>query len=148
MRRLPSVIFVVFILELASLVWLGSHIGVLPVLAITILDVMIGSALIRKSGTNIFTVMRAQNADAKAVSSGAVNGIFDAIAGVFFIIPGLFSDGLALVLLMPWLRRRLAGLIEPRIIVGRHRGPHGPIIDAKAVEIEESVLPGPRPAQD
>jgi UPF0716 family protein affecting phage T7 exclusion len=67
---------------------------------------------------------------------------------VFFIIPGLFSDGLALVLLLPWLRRRLAGLIEPRIVVGKHRRPRGPIIDAKAVEIEESALSGPRPAQD
>ena len=74
---MPSVIFVIFILELASLIWLGSHIGVLPVLAITILDVMIGSALIRKSGTNIFTAHEyAQNADAKAVSSGAANGMF------------------------------------------------------------------------
>ena len=106
MRYLPRIIFGIFIVELASLIWLGSYIGVLPVLAITILDVMIGSALIRKSGTNIFTAMNSRNFDAKAASTGAADGVLGALAGLLLLIPAFFSDALAIILRLPLLRKR------------------------------------------
>jgi UPF0716 protein FxsA len=148
LRHLPGIIFGIFILELASLIWLGSRIGVLPVLAITVLDVMIGSALIRKSGTNIFTAMNTGHLDAKAVSSGAADGLFGAIAGVLFIVPGLFSDALALVLLLPWLRKRFARFVEPHISAGMPHNPQGPIIDADVVEIDDTPRFGPHSMRD
>jgi UPF0716 protein FxsA len=148
LRYLPRVIFVIFLVELASLIWLGSHIGVLPVLGITILDVIVGSALIRKSGTNIFTAMNSQNFDAKAVSSGAAHGVFDAIAGLLFIIPGLFSDAIALVLLLPWIRKRFARFVEPHVSARMSRRSHGPVIDAEVVEIDGSTKFNPSPARD
>jgi UPF0716 protein FxsA len=137
-RYLPTFIFVVFILELASLIWLGGHLGVFPVLALTILDVMIGSALIRRSGTSIFTAMNNRNFDAKAVSHGATNGMLGALSGILFIIPGLFSDVLALFLLLPWVRKRLAKFMESHIATanvypGSYRGP---VIDAEVVDVE------------
>jgi UPF0716 protein FxsA len=148
LRYLPRIIFGIFIVELASLIWLGSYIGVLPVLAITILDVMIGSALIRKSGTNIFTAMNSRNFDAKAASTGAADGVFGALAGLLFIIPGLFSDALALILLLPWLRKRFARFVEPHISAGRPRQPMGPIIDVEVVEIDEAHRFGSHSSRD
>jgi UPF0716 protein FxsA len=147
-RYLPRIIFGIFIVELASLIWLGSYIGVLPVLAITILDVMIGSALIRRSGTNIFTAMNSRNFDARAASSGAADGVFGALAGLLFIIPGLFSDALALVLLLPWLRKRFARYMEPHMSAGMPRSSRGQIIDAEVVEIDETPRFGPHSAPD
>ena len=138
MRYLPRIIFVVFLLELASLIWVGSYIGVLPVLGITILDVMIGTALIRKSGASIFTAMNSQSYDAKAVSSGATDGVFGALSGLFFIIPGLISDVLALVLLLPWLRKRFAKFVEPHVSARMGRKARGPVIEAVAVETDGS----------
>jgi UPF0716 protein FxsA len=148
LRYLPTIIFGIFILELASLIWLGSHIGVLPVLGMTILDVMIGSALIRKSGTNIFAAMNSRSFDAKAVSSGAADGMFGALAGLLFIIPGLFSDALALFLLLPWLRKRFARFVEPHISAGMPRNSQGPIIDAEVVEIDDTPRFGPQSMRD
>ncbi len=148
LRHLPRVIFVIFLIELASLIWLGSHIGVLPVLGVTILDVIIGSALIRKSGTNIFTAMKSQKLDAKAVSSGAADGVFDAIAGVLFIIPGLVSDVIALILLLPWIRNRFARVVEPHVSARMARRSPGPVIDAEVVEIDDATPFTGNPARD
>ncbi len=137
LRYLPTVIFGIFILELASLIWLGSHIGVLPVLVLTILDIMIGSALIRRGGMSVFTAVNTRSFDAKAVSNGAANGMLGTLAGLLFIIPGLFSDVLAVFLLLPWLRKRLAKFMEARISTGMvyPDANHGPVIDAEVVEI-------------
>jgi UPF0716 protein FxsA len=148
LRYLPRIIFVIFLVELASLVWLGGHIGVLPVLAITILDVIIGSALIRKSGTNIFSAMNSRSFDAKAVSSGAADSVFDALAGLLFIIPGLVSDVIALILLLPWIRKRFARLVEPHVSARMTRRSRGPVIDADVVEIDGSTKFNTDPARD
>ncbi len=145
---LPRIILGIFIVELASLIWLGGYIGVLPVLAITILDVLIGCALIRRSGTSIFTAMNSRSFDAKAASSGTADGVFGALAGLLFIIPGLFSDLLALILLLPWLRKRFARFVEPHISAGMPRGSNGPIIDAEVIEINEPPRFGTQPARD
>jgi UPF0716 protein FxsA len=147
-RYLPGIILGIFILELASLIWLAGHIGVLPVLAITILDVMIGSALIRRSGSTVVAAMNTRNFDAKAVSSGAADGVFGALAGLLFIIPGLFSDILAVFLLLPWLRRRFARFVEPHISAGMPRDSRGPVIDAEVVEIQEVRHFGPPTQRD
>jgi UPF0716 protein FxsA len=138
LRHLPTFIFIVFILELASLIWLGRHVGVLPVLGLTVLDVMIGTSLIRRSGTSIFTAMNTRSFDAKAVSNGAANGMLGALSGILFIIPGLFSDVLALFLLLPWLRKRLAKFMEGHLATanvypGSNRGP---VIDGEVVDVE------------
>jgi UPF0716 protein FxsA len=148
LRYLPRVIFVIFLVELASLIWLGSHIGVLPVLGITILDVIVGSALIRKSGTNIFATVNSQNSDARTVSSGAADSVFHALAGLLFIIPGLVSDVIALVLLLPWIRKRFARFVEPHVSARMTRRSRGPVIDAEVVEIDDSAKFNASPARD
>jgi UPF0716 protein FxsA len=123
--------------DLASLVWLGGVVGILLVLALVILDIFIGSALIRRSGTNIFTVLNTPASDKKTVSGGAAQSLLGAVAGLLFIIPGIASDFIALALLLPWTSQRMARFFEANISGGFtvHRG--GTVIDAEAVEIEE-----------
>jgi UPF0716 protein FxsA len=150
LRHLPTFVFCVFVLELASLIWLGGHVGVLPVVALTIIDIMIGSALIRRSGSNIFSLLNTRNFDAKAVSNGAANSMLGTLAGLLFIIPGLFSDVLAVFLLLPWLRKRLAKYTEAHISTGMNYRPpgQGPVIDAEVVEIIDPPTLNQRNTQD
>ncbi len=152
LRHLPIILLLIFILELASLIWLGGLIGVLPVIAITILDVMIGSALLKRSGSNIFAVVQGRGYDAKAVSSGAAGSMLGAIAGILLIIPGLFSDVAAVVLLLPFLHKRLARFFEGHIVRATPggQGPHqGPVIEADSYEVVEiKQIERPRPAED
>jgi UPF0716 protein FxsA len=137
-RYFPIVVLGLLLADLASLIWLGGFVGVLLVLALVILDIFIGSALIRRSGTNIFSVMNTSASDKKAFSGGAAQSLLGAIAGLFFIIPGIMSDFIALALLLPWVRQRMAKFFETHISgdFSFHRG--GAVIDAEAIEIEET----------
>ncbi len=136
-RHIPILILALLFADLASLIWLGRFVGVLPVLTLVILGILAGSALIRRSGTNIFSMLNTPPSDKKAVSGGAAKSLLWAIAGLLLIIPGIVSDFIALTLLLPWVRRRVAGFFETHISgdFTVHRG--GLVIDAEAVEIEE-----------
>jgi UPF0716 family protein affecting phage T7 exclusion len=136
-RHFPIFILALLFADLASLIWLGRLVGVLPVLALVILGILAGSALVRRSGANIFTMLNTPASDKKSVSGGAAKSLLWAIAGLLLIIPGIVSDFIALTLLLPWTRKRVAGFFETHITgdFTVHRG--GPIIDVEAVEIEE-----------
>jgi UPF0716 protein FxsA len=140
-RHFPILVLVLLFADLASLIWLGRYLGVLPVLALVILDIFIGSALIRRSGTNIFTVLNTPASDKKTASGGAAQSLLGAVAGLLLIIPGIVSDFIALALLLPWARRRMARFFESHISgdFTFHRGGsvRGTVIDVEAVEIEE-----------
>ena len=81
-RHFPIMVLGLLFADLASLIWLGGLVGVLPVLALVILDIFVGSALIRRSGTNIFTVLNTPASDKKAFSGGAAQSLLGAIAGL------------------------------------------------------------------
>jgi UPF0716 protein FxsA len=151
-RHFPILILALLFAELATLIWLGGLVGVLPVLALIILDILIGSALIRRSGANIFTVLNTPASDKKAVSGGAAESLLGAVAGLLFIIPGIISDFIALALLMPWVRRRIAGFFEAHISGDFTFHTGGPnrrtVIDAEAVEIVEPPKLGSKPSLD
>lgn len=136
-RYFPVLILALLFADFASLIWLGGFLGVLPVLALVVLDILAGSALIRRSGTNIFTLLNTPVGDKKTVSGGAAKSLLGALAGLLLILPGIVSDFIALALLLPWVRRRVARFLETTISSDFtvHRG--GPVIDAEAVEIEE-----------
>jgi UPF0716 family protein affecting phage T7 exclusion len=136
-RHFPVLILALLFADLASLIWLGRFVGVLPVLALVILGILAGSALIRRSGANVFTMLNTPASDKKTVSGGAAKSLLGAVAGLLLVIPGIVSDFIALTLFLPWVRKRVAGFFETHISgdFTVHRG--GPVIDAEAVEIED-----------
>jgi UPF0716 protein FxsA len=136
-RHFPVLILVLLFADLASLIWLGRFVGVLPVLALVMLCIFAGSALIRQSGTNIFSMLNTPASDKKTVSGGAAKSLLWAIAGLLLIIPGIVSDFIALTLFLPWTRKRVAGFFETHISGDFTVRRGGPVIDVEAVEIED-----------
>ena len=136
-RHFPVLILALLFADLASLIWLGRFVGVLPVLALVILGILAGSALIRRSGANIFTMVSTPASDKKTVSGGAAKSLLWAIAGLLLIIPGIVSDFIALTLLLPWVRKRVAGFFETHISGNFTAARGGPVIEVEAVEIED-----------
>jgi UPF0716 protein FxsA len=147
-RYFPVMVFGLLFADLASLIWLGGFVGALPVLALVVLGIFIGSALIRQSGTNVFTVLGTPNSDKRAISGGAAQGLLGAIAGLLFMIPGTVSDFIALALLSPWVRQRMAKYFEAHISADFSIHERGTVIDAEAVEIVEQPRLGPNSPRD
>ncbi len=108
----PLFLLVLFIavplVELALLIQLGNYVGVLATIGIVIATAVIGTALLRSQG---FAVL-ARASDAlqagKAPVEPVVEGLFLLIAGAFLLTPGLLTDTVGFLLLVPPIRRAVA----------------------------------------
>lgn len=95
------------LIELYFLIQVGSVIGALPTVLLTVATAFMGIALMRIQGLS--TMQKAQ----VAMSSGTppqmalLEGVFIFLGGVLLFFPGLISDGLGLLFLVPFVRRFL-----------------------------------------
>jgi UPF0716 protein FxsA len=96
------------VLELALLIKFGQWIGVWPTVALVVTTAFTGILIISQQS---FTVMRRT---LESVSEGrppvvqVLDGLFLMAAGALFLTPGLLTDVLALLLLVPPIRRAVA----------------------------------------
>lgn len=96
------------LLEIALLIIAGQRLGLLRVLLIIVATAVLGVFVIQRNG---FTMARSL-ADAMEKNEEPGKTVFDgalvAMAGAFLIAPGLITDTLGLVLLIPPLRKAIA----------------------------------------
>ncbi|MCW2244555.1 UPF0716 protein FxsA [Azospirillum fermentarium] len=95
------------IVEIVGFVMMGDWLGLWPTLGLLALGVVAGSVLIRVQGLS--TLRRVQeSAQRGEMPMGALfDGFCTVIGGVLLIIPGFFSDVLALLLIIGPVRRTL-----------------------------------------
>lgn len=112
MPKLRIVLFLLFIaiplLELALLIKVGQNIGFWPTLAIVIGTALVGSKMLHDQG---FAALRSASSAVKAGKppiEAVVEGVFIIIAGALLVSPGLITDTLGILLLIPPLRRLVA----------------------------------------
>ncbi|HWU00786.1 MAG TPA: FxsA family protein, partial [Terriglobales bacterium] len=116
MRRWPRLVATCFVLlillEIVIFAWVAEHIG----LGLTLLA-LIGSAaaglwLIHHTGLEMVGRLRLALAQGQEPGHSLVDGACFVIAGMFLILPGFFTDLLALLLILPvsrnWMIRRFA----------------------------------------
>lgn len=146
LRILPLLLLGGFAADIASIIWVGGKIGILPVLLLLALGGIIGIALFRSAGVNAALVMRSGPARESALRSLAGTTVGRVGAGLLFLLPGFASDVVALVLLLPPVQRRIASgfrmsMLQRPSAYGQRQGQ---IIDAEAIEIvSDADVPGP-----
>lgn len=124
---MPLLFFLFFIaapvLELWVLIQVGSEIGALATIALLVLAGMAGIALVRYQGAA--TLLRAtQRINRGEVPSREMGeGLLIGIAGLLLLLPGFISDAVALVFLVPLLRRWVLDRLMKRVTVVHHGGP-------------------------
>jgi UPF0716 protein FxsA len=110
-----KVFFLLFLLvpliELYVLIEVGSEIGALPTILLTILTAIVGAALMRHQG--VATLQKAQNslAQGQVPATEMMEGMLIFLGGLFLLIPGLITDALGFLLLIPPIRHALANKI-------------------------------------
>lgn len=158
-----TVLLFVF-LEIASLLIVGSWIGVGWTLLLLLGGFVLGLALIGRGGREAMAAVN-QAARSRGVADGTVSGGFlTVVAGALFMIPGFLSDLVALSLLLPpvralarrrmsaWAQRRAAtvqvvdlGGLTVGTWPGGPGGPAGPRVDprfANSTVVDGSVVDG------
>ncbi|KUE79829.1 FxsA family protein [Aeromonas schubertii] len=96
------------LLEMTVLIQVGSVIGALPTVALVVVTAMVGTSLVRSQGLR--TLMEAQHKMQLGELPGRemMSGMMLALAGLLLIIPGFITDIVAVLLLQPALRNRIA----------------------------------------
>lgn len=150
-------LIVVPVLELAVLIKIGQWIGVWPTVALVVTTAFTGIMIISQQS---FTVLRRT---LEAVSEGrppvaqVLDGLFLMVAGALLLTPGLITDVLALLLLVPPIRHAIArwsmGQLlqhapvddQPAREDRRHPGTtrDGPVIEGEFERLDETSA-GPR----
>lgn len=154
------------ILEIAIFIEVGSRIGVLPTVTITIATAVAGTLLLRAQGLATLERARAQLDRGELPKDELFDGLCLLIAGACLLTPGFFTDVLGLLLFIPpfrqFLRRFFAAYVRrsgrARVIIdgeelrpgerSRQAGKRGTVIDAEYTEIVDEDFPSDRSLDD
>jgi UPF0716 protein FxsA len=93
------------LLEIAILIKVGSILGVWPVLAIIVATFLTGIYVVRHQGVGVARRMMASARSGEPPVEPMVEGMLLFIAGGCLIAPGLITDAIGLLLLIPPLRQ-------------------------------------------
>ena len=117
---------VIPLIELYVLIQVGSEVGALSVVLWTVLGALLGLALMRNQG--LATMQEAQISMAKGepLEGALMQGVFVFLGGLLLFLPGLISDAIGILLLIPFIRnalikQALKGISQRRGTSGMHR---------------------------
>lgn len=104
MRFLFLFLFVIPLVELYFLIQVGEEIGALPTILLTIFTAMAGIALMRLQGLAIMQKAQLAMASGQPPTTEVMEGVFIFLGGIFLFFPGLITDGIGFLFLMPFVR--------------------------------------------
>ena len=142
-RRLPFLILAGIIAELASILWIGNFLGVGVTLLLLMAGGLLGVSLIKSAGTGIAEALRSPVQASSLQRGAAGKAVARVLSGVFFLIPGFFSDVFGLLLLLPPVRQWLRSKIKVEQFSTSNRPPprYDTTIDAEVIEITGEIDP-------
>lgn len=162
--RFPLLSFLILpVLELYLLFVLADEIGGLSTLLWVITTAVIGVAVMRGQGQNGMRRVMQRVQQGESPGQELLNNMLLGFAGLMLILPGLITDSIGLLLLVPLLRQRAirrmsAGQVSGSMFMGgfyrKPSGPGGDIIDGEIVGREqpgnnaEPRIEGQQPRRD
>ncbi len=106
-------IFIVLpIAELYVIIKVGEAIGVLPTIALLIVDSFLGAALLRSQGRAAWRRFNEALAMGRVPTREVFDGAMVILGGAFLITPGFITDIIGLLLLIPPTRAIFRGLVS------------------------------------
>ncbi len=149
MGKLLLLFIVVPAVELALLIEVGSRIGTIPTLGLIVITGVVGAYLARLEGFAVLRHMQEEVNRGQLPAGAVVDGAMILVAGALLMTPGILTDALGFLLLVPafrglvksWLAKRIKNSIEAgelRVQVSGLGAPtssdSGPIYDVKPSE--------------
>lgn len=146
-RFLPLLFLAAMAAEIASIIWVGRLLGVLPTLLLMVLSAMLGIRLMKSAGMSVAEALRSPVQPAVPLKGLGGQAAARAVSGLLFVLPGFFSDLVGLALFLPPVRRWLWSRF--RVETYSTATPDGErrferVIEAEAVEITGEIDPPDR----
>ncbi len=99
-------------LEIATFIFVGSRIGILPTIALTLISSFVGVMLLRIQGIALLQRMRTELMANRVPAADIGHGAFIAFAGLCLLIPGFLTDIVGLLLFLPPVRALIIHLLS------------------------------------
>jgi UPF0716 protein FxsA len=151
-------LFLLFIVlplaELYVIIQLAGVIGILPTIALLLIDSIVGTMLMKSQGRAAWQRFNEANAEGRIPAREVADGALIILGGAFLLTPGFITDIFGLLFLFPPTRVLLRGLLVRRgalRVVGAMPGtsrppqngrPHD--IEGTAVDVDSDRLDPPR----
>jgi UPF0716 protein FxsA len=108
----PALVFLVIfvgapLVELYLLIEVGSVIGALPTIALSLFTAALGGALVRMQGFGVLFRVQAALDRREVPALELIEGALLLLAGLALLLPGFITDAVGFLLLVPPLRRWL-----------------------------------------
>jgi UPF0716 protein FxsA len=110
------------VLDLYLLLRLGHALGAGVALSCVVVSAIAGVTLARRSALRELRGWRETLATGRPPQRGVVEPLLSLLACAWLITPGLLSDALALLLLVPRIRRRISALATEQVLAAIQRG--------------------------
>ena len=97
--------------EIYVLIQVGSQMGALSAIALTILTALVGASLVRSQGLQTAFQARSAMERGETPAQQMIEGLMLIIAGAMLVMPGFITDFFGLLILLPPLRALLAARV-------------------------------------
>ncbi|MDQ3264918.1 MAG: FxsA family protein [Myxococcota bacterium] len=115
MRWLLWLLVVVPITELWLLIQIGGLLGALNTVALVVLTAVVGSALARREGLRVLRQWQQTLASGEPPQEGLTGAALITLGGLLLVVPGVLTDVVGLLLLVPPVRRWVAARLRARL---------------------------------
>lgn len=134
------------LIEIATFIMVGGAIGAVPTILLVIASALLGSFVIQNQGINSFETTQRALREGYMPQINVFTHMCGVLAGLLLIIPGFFTDILALALLVPVVRAALRRRMARFFGVDPAREAPGVIAGEYEIVVEETT--GPVPPQN
>ena len=110
--RLFLLFTIVPFIELFLLMQVGDLVGFWPTVAMILLTGITGAWLAKREGLRVFRDYQQAIAEMRMPKEGLTSGVLVLVAGVLMIAPGVLTDITGILLMIPPIRRVVAGWVE------------------------------------
>lgn len=104
------------LIEIVLLIKVGGAIGVLATVFIVIATAVVGTSLLHRQGFSVLARANEAMQAGRVPLESVIEGVFLLIAGAFLLTPGLLTDTLGFLLLVPPVRRAIASWSLKKIL--------------------------------
>ena len=146
--RLLALFLLVPTAELILLIWIGERVGFWPTVGLIALTALVGSWLARREGVAAFRRFQKRMATGQLPGRELTDGLIILVAGALLLTPGILTDVVGLLGLLPpsraWIRGRLQARFQQNIAQGNASlfVMHGPTASPEPAEgaVEDATI--------
>jgi UPF0716 protein FxsA len=103
------------LLELFLLLQVGRYLGVWPTVALVFITGIVGVFLAQSQGLSLLSRLQSRLIKGELPTDDLYEGLFILLGGILLLTPGLITDTLGFLLLLPASRMRVKGWLEKKL---------------------------------